>query len=443
MQLPCAVLRVMERLEKNGFEAYAVGGCVRDDLLGITPHDWDVTTRATPDAVQKLFADERCVLTGADKGTVTVVTEEMPIEVTTYRTETTYRDHRHPDAVTFVRTIEEDLSRRDFTINAMAYHPKRGLVDRFGGQEDLRRRRLRCVGVARERFSEDALRILRALRFASTYDLSIEEKTEQALFRCSPLLTQVAPERLRVEWDRLLTGKAAERILLAYWSVLAPIFPEIVPMVGFEQHSVYHDRDVWQHTAAAVAGTVPDPLIRLTLLLHDCGKPSTFTMDAEGNGHFYSHAAMSEKMATAVLSRFRYDRETTEQVLKLIHYHDTILPTDPKGIKHFLSRHGEEFLRRLLAVKEGDCAGHAPSFIPERQEELRRIRRVLDEVIAEGDCFSLKDLAVNGDDVIRAGVPSGKQVGCLLQELLTAVIDGTVANERQELLFLLRKKLDN
>lgn len=429
----------MGRLEEHGYECYVVGGCVRDGLRGLVPHDWDICTDALPDQMQAIFQDIPCILTGVQHGTVTVVWEHQPVEITTYRTDGEYADGRHPQKVEFVRTVQQDLSRRDFTMNAMAYHPVRGLVDPFGGQQDLQQGLLRCVGKAEQRFEEDALRILRALRFSSCYGFSIEEKTAQALKKQAPRLTLIAAERIRMELDRLLLGKYVGQVLRCYGEILVPVLPEIQPMFGFDQCNPHHHLDVFAHTVKTVEESKPLLPIRLALLLHDIGKPSCFTKDENGVGHFYGHSSVSEEVAETILKRLRYDRATAERVRLLIKYHDPVIEPTESSVKRWLNRLGEEGFRQLLWVKEGDCRGQHPSLAEERLPILEEIRQVLDKVITDSQCFSLKDLAINGNDVLSCGVPPGKAVGQRLAEIFEAVLDGRLPNEREVLLEVLRK----
>lgn len=297
MTIPQDALTILQRLNDAGEEAYVVGGCVRDALLGVTPKDWDICTSARPEEMQRIFSGMHVVETGLKHGTLTVVLHHTPYEVTTFRVDGAYTDHRHPDGVTFVTDVTMDLARRDFTVNAMAYHPVRGLVDAFGGREDLARRLIRCVGRPEARFEEDALRILRALRFASVYDFDIDPETASAIHALYPTMAQVAAERIRVELSKLLCGKGVGRILRDYSDVITFLLPELAPSVGFEQHTPYHRFDVWEHTVRAVEAVAPTEALRLTMLLHDSGKPACFTMDAQGVGHAYGHQKRSTELA--------------------------------------------------------------------------------------------------------------------------------------------------
>ena len=439
MRIPGTVSTLLELLTENGYEAYVVGGCVRDTLLGLTPHDWDICTSASPEEMMTVFADYPVIETGIKHGTITVTSDGMPIEITTFRTDGEYKDHRHPDSVVFVKTLQEDLARRDFTVNAMAYHPKCGLQDPFGGREDLAQRVLRCVGNAEQRFCEDALRILRGLRFAATYGFIPEEETSAALLQCAPLLTSVSEERVQAELCRMLIGDYIGDVLQKYYTVLFPVLPEWKACEHFEQFSPYHDRDVLEHTITAIAGAVPDLLVRLTLLLHDIGKPLCFSKDEKGNGHFFGHAKISEEMAGDILRRLRFDTKTIHDVCVLIRHHDTIIEQNEVCVKRWLNRLGQDLFETLILVKDGDCKGHAPCLLEPRMTELAELCRLKEKIIEESQCFSLKDLAINGTDIMRLGF-TGKAVGEQLQWALLEVIEQRLPNDKETLLAAVSKK---
>ena len=431
--LPSAVSNLLSRLTRAGFSAYVVGGCVRDALLGIAPHDWDICTSALPEQMQEVFHDLHTVETGLKHGTLTVVVDHEPYEVTTFRVDGDYTDHRHPDSVCFVDNLTEDLARRDFTVNAMAWSPDTGLADPFNGQQDLADNLIRCVGEAEKRFDEDALRILRALRFASVYDFAIEPATSAALRKMAPDLSRVAGERIREELLKLLCGKAAGRILREYPEVLAEIIPEIRPMIGYDQQNHHHSYDLWEHTVRGIEGVPAEPILRLTMLLHDTGKIAARTTDEKGEGHYKGHQKYSEQIA----------RKTAE-ALHLLH-HDIPLRTESGAINtdrsfllRRLNRFGEEDLRTLFLIHRSDRV--ATGYTTQEREDARLKERMaaLDALLAEQPCFTLKDLAVNGRDLIAAGL-KGKAVGEALQALLEAVMDGKVPNEKDALLSEIRK----
>ncbi len=442
MHLPSYVCDTLFALEHAGFEAYVVGGCVRDSVLGLVPHDFDICTNALPEQILSVFSTKTVIPTGIQHGTVTVLMKDHPLEITTYRTEIGYHDHRHPDTVQFVNTIEQDLSRRDFTVNAMAYHPMHGLVDPFDGAADAERRLLRAVGDPETRFEEDALRILRALRFASMYGMEIEHKTKNGLLACAPLLTEIAAERVGEELRRMLKGEHIDRVLYDLYPVLFPILPELRAAQGVDQRSQYHHLDVLKHILTTVARAESDVIVRLAALLHDIGKPSCFSLDDQGNGHFYGHAKMSEHMARDILYRLRFDKKTIEEVCLLIRYHDTPIEPGDKAVCRWLNRLGAPLFRRLLALKRADILAHAPELTDGRLQELDDIHERIDRLLAQKACFSLKDLAVNGNDLLKLGFPKGQAIGECLRWLLDEVIEQRLQNESTVLSEAAGKRLD-
>lgn len=433
LNLPDDVLYILSILEKAGHSAYAVGGCVRDSLLRNAPKDWDICTSALPEQVRQGFSQHRIAETGLKHGTVTLVLNQTPYEITTYRVDGAYTDRRRPDSVTFSANVRDDLARRDFTINAMAYHPREGLVDCFGGLEDLRARVICCVGCAGDRFDEDALRILRALRFASVLDFSIEPETAAALRNAAPLLKAVAAERIAAELNALLLGARVTEILREYTSVLAVFLPEIKPMVGFLQHNPYHDRDVWEHTVAAVGFAPPEPLLRLTMLLHDASKPRHYS-EKNGVGHFYGHPKTASDMARDILLRLRYDRRTVFVVTELVRVHDISLPPEEKILKRRLNRFGEERLRQLFAVRRADMMAKGPLAREKGLEALNTAEAMFGDILKRHECCSLKELAVGGEDLRQLGIPQGPMIGQMLDMILESVMAGTYPNERNALL---------
>ena len=429
--MPLYVQTVLAALEAAGHEAWCVGGCVRDSLLGRTPEDWDVTTSALPEETLALFRGH-AIPTGLRHGTVTVRADHNSVEVTTYRLDGPYRDHRRPEAVTFTRSLEEDLARRDFTVNAMALSLRGELRDPFGGREDLERRVLRCVGEPDRRFGEDALRILRCLRFAASLGFAVDPDTAAAVHRSRDLLGEIAPERIQAELWKLLTGAQAAEVLRAYPDVIGVFWPEVLPMVGFDQRNVHHCHDVWEHTLHALASSPPEAEVRCAVLLHDIGKPRCFTVDEAGVGHFYGHGALSRELADDMLRRLRCSTAFRETVVRLVDWHDRNIPRTDKSIRRALRALGETDLRRLIAVKRADNRGQAPACW-DRQAELDRAEDILEKLLAEDACFSLKQLAVNGHDLLRLGL-SGPALGRTLEALLDAVMAGELPNERAALL---------
>ena len=437
--IPEHVKTILSRLEAAGHEAYCVGGAVRDRLLGRAPGDWDVTSSALPEEVSALFAPH-ALPTGLRHGTVTVKPEGVPgVEVTTYRRDGAYSDCRRPDSVEFTASLTEDLARRDFTVNAMALDLRGALADPFGGGEDLKRGLLRAVGEPEKRFGEDALRILRGLRFAARLGFSIEAGTDRALRACAPLLERIAPERVREELTGILCGPYAETVLRSYPDVLGVVLPEIAPSVGFDQRSVYHCYDVWEHTARAVGAAPSAPVLRWTMLLHDLGKPDTFFLDGEGRGHFYGHWRKSAEYAGAILDRLRFDRRSRDLILTLVERHDCELPLSEKSVRKNLARYGEEAVRALLAVKRADNLAQAPEY-RDRQVLIGQWEDLLNLVLQEGACFSLRQLAVRGGDLTALGL-RGPAVGRVLQALLDQVLDGKLPNDREILLHCVREEL--
>ena len=428
-KIPEFVKNLLCTLESAGHQAWCVGGCVRDLRLGRTPVDWDVTSSALPEETMALFG-ERAVPTGLKHGTVTVRTEDQPVEVTTFRKDGAYRDHRRPETVTFTDSLEEDLRRRDFTVNAMALDLRGTFRDPFGGLGDLERGILRCVGEPERRFHEDALRILRGLRFSACLGFVLEEKTASAIREKKELLRDIAPERVWAELSRLLTGRWADEVLRAYPEVVGVFWPDLLPMIGFDQRTRHHCYDVWEHTLHALAAVEPDVVLRCTMLLHDVGKPETFTLDARGHGHFKGHPARSAALTEDMLRRLRVDNATRETVVRLVEWHDRNIPRTDQGLRRALRDLGEADLRRLLAVKRADNQAQA------HQDLLREIDKaeaILDRLLAEGACVSLGQLAVRGGDLAALGL-RGPAIGRMLDLLLDRVVDGDVPNEREILL---------
>lgn len=434
MDWPEQVRGLLSKLEQAGFEAWAVGGCVRDSLLGRVPADWDVCTSALPKQIRQVFCGQKLVLTGEKHGTVGVVIGKNVYEITTYRTDGTYEDSRHPDHVRFVSSLTEDLARRDFTVNAMACHPVRGLADPFDGRADLADRRIRCVGNAETRFCEDALRILRGLRFAAQLDFCIEENTRAAMFTCRDRMKSISAERLYAELTLLLCGPAAGRILAENGEILCSILPELRPCMGLAQRSVHHDKDVYGHMAAAVQAAPPDPDVRWAAFLHDVGKPDCFSLDGDGVGHFYGHNERSAQLARNILTRLHAPRAHTERVTQLVSLHDAALPATEPGVRRWLRRMGEPALLQLAALRRADLAAHAPTpRVQARSAQLETFVRTVRLQAAEA-CYRLDMLAVNGRDIMREGHVCGPDVGRILNALLDSVMEGELPNERTALL---------
>lgn len=361
INIPSGTKEIISMLEQSGFEAYVVGGCVRDSLLGLVPHDWDICTSATPEEVISCFSLKKVVGTGMKHGTVTVLTEGGGYEVTTFRIDGKYSDCRHPDEVTFTPDIREDLARRDFTMNAMAYNDHTGLIDSFGGKKALLDKEISCVGNPADRFQEDSLRVMRALRFASTYGFSIEENTAMAVHRFASHLNNIAAERIQAELCKLLFGKGVLQVLLDYSDVIASIIPEFTPCIGFNQNNRYHQYTVYDHIAHAVSNYTGDDIsVKVALLFHDIGKPQCYTEDERG-GHFHGHGVPSHDITDAVMRRMRFDNKTMNEVLELVLYHDSVIEPTHKTVRRWLNKIGEERFRQLLQVRMADIKSkHMP-----------------------------------------------------------------------------------
>ena len=431
MNLPQYVTQCLDALESAGYASYAVGGCVRDACLGLTPHDYDLCTAALPEQTEAVFAGKQLVLAGKKHGTVGVVTDCGVVEITTFRTEGDYRDNRHPNWVSFVPEVEQDLARRDYTMNAMAYSPKRGFADPFGGRADLRAKVLRAVGDPEQRFQEDSLRILRGVRFAVRFGFSVEEETEQAMSSQAELMDNLARERVFDELCKLLPLVNAED-LCRFAPILAAVIPELRPMIDFDQHSPHHAYDLFTHVAHVVEAVPGDLTLRWAALLHDVGKVPAFTRDATGRGHFYGHAQVGAEMADGILRRLKAPSALREQAVTLIGGHMTRLEPNRKTLRRQLGRMGWDTMDKLLSLQEADM-GSKGTGNPEELEQFAQVRGLLEEIKAENACLRVTDLAVNGRDLMAMGY-TGKAIGDCLNALLERVLDETLPNERQALL---------
>lgn len=430
--IPENVKIVMKRLEQGGHEAFLVGGCVRDAVLGKMPKDYDVATSALPEEVKACLSGYNVIETGVKHGTVTVVSGDEYIEVTTFRVDGEYSDHRRPDSVKFSGNLADDLSRRDFTINAMAYNPKTGIIDNFGGQKDLFRQKIRCVGEPAVRFGEDALRIMRALRFASELDFEIDEVTATAIHNMKDLLTEISMERLSKELELLITGTAPAEVLVSFADVICTVIPEIRPCIGFDQHSRYHVYDVWKHTAVAVEHSSDDREVRLALLLHDIAKPKCFVLDEEGSGHFPGHEQEGAEMAEKILRRMHCSNDTVSCVSELVKYHYVTPVDDDSVVKRLLATVGTRDFFKLTEVMKGDSRAKQ-GFCFERVQILENMEKRAKRIIADKECISISQLEVNGTDIASLGA-EGKQIGDILNNLLSLVIEERVSNVRAELI---------
>lgn len=441
IDVPSPARTVIQLLEDAGFEAWCVGGFVRDAVMGRPAHDVDLASNASWQQLKALCDSAGIPVReiGVKHGTLTVLLEGEALEVTTYRIDGAYSDGRHPDQVSAARNIEEDLKRRDFTINAMAYHPERGLLDPFGGQRDIEAGVIRTVGNPRERFKEDALRILRACRFVSQLGFQMDEATFQAALSQKSLLGGVAVERVRDEMERFLLGAHVHDALLGTVDILAFPFPELVAMKGCQQHTPYHIYDVLEHTAWAVQNIAADPILRWTMLFHDMGKPGAKFEGPDGISHFYGHAKISVTLAAAVMERLGFSNHRQAQILALVKRHDDVIEPQRRPVRRALSRleGNPELFRKLCAVKKADASAQAPQCAP-RMQLANQLVQVMEAVLAEGEAFSLKSLAANGRDAMDAGIPQGPAVGEALSAALEAVIEGALPNQREELLAFLQ-----
>ena len=438
--IPAGARQVLQALTAAGHEAYLVGGCVRDLLRGVEPHDWDICTSALPEETERYFAGQRIIETGLKHGTVTVLVDGEPYEITTYRTEGPYSDSRRPDYVRFVPDLTEDLVRRDFTMNAIATDLDGNLRDPFGGAMDIKAGLIRCVGEPDQRFQEDGLRVMRALRFAAVFGYEIEAQTARAVHENRAMLDRVAAERINVELRKLMVGQSVGNILRQYPDVFCQFWPQLGPLVGLEQHNPWHCWGGWEHTIHAVEAAPADVTLRLAMLLHDIGKPACKSTDEQGINHFYGHPAVSAKLADEMLRALKFNNKTRERVVLLVERHDVQIPPKGQVIRRWLNRLGPEAFSQLLEVKRADNMGQAPEKVRSRLAELDVINSKAEQILAEGQCFTLKDLTVNGRDVIAAGIEPGPKVGQVLSELLEQVLSRNVPNERSALLKLLSCK---
>lgn len=440
IQLPDKVHTIIETLSEAGYEAYAVGGCIRDSVLGKTPNDWDITTSAKPEEMKRLFA--RTVDTGIKHGTVTVLMDKEGFEVTTYRIDGVYEDGRHPREVTFTANLEEDLKRRDFTINAMAYNEQAGLVDIFGGIQDIERGVIRCVGNAEERFTEDALRMLRAVRFSAQLGYQIEEDTKDAIRKLAPNLRLISAERIQAELVKLVVSDHPDYLRTAYETgITRQILPEFDLCMERPQHNPHHCYSVGEHILHSMMEIEPDKVLRLGMLFHDIGKPQTMTVDDMGISHNKGHADVGEKMTSRILHRLKFDNDTIYKVTRIVRYHDQEVGDSPAGVRRAVNRVGEEIFRMLFAVKRADILAQSEYQRKEKLEKLAYIKELYDEICRKQECMSLKELAVTGTDLIALGIAPGKEIGVLLNELLEIVLEEPERNTREELLRISATKL--
>lgn len=432
MELPFQICEILERLESAGFSAFVVGGCVRDHLMGKVPHDFDITTSALPNETRRVFADCRVIDTGIKHGTVTVLYKGVSTEITTHRTDGEYSDGRHPDSVTFSRNIEDDLSRRDFTMNGIAYSPKTGFTDPFGGMSDIEAGIIRCIGEPEKRFSEDALRILRALRFSSVLGFPIEERTANAVKTLKRNLRKVSAERIFTELKRLLCGGDVKRVMLDFADVFAEIIPPLGAEIGYDQGSKYHNSTLWEHTARAVEAAPPTAEMRLAMLFHDIGKPSCRSVGEDGECHYYGHGEASARMTEEILRVLKCDNATRERVAEIVKYHDIPVDTSHKYIKRQLAKHGAEVFADIMYAHIADDSAKY-DFCRERIPKAREVLKLAEEIASQKPCLSVRTLSVSGND-LRGIVPPSPLMGEVLSKLLSEVVDEKLPNEKDALL---------
>ena len=434
IEMPKNVCFILNKLEENNYDAYIVGGCVRDSLIGKTPNDWDICTNALPQDILRVFEGFNTFDAGIKHGTVSLVLENEVYEITTFRIDGEYSDNRHPESVEFTTDIVKDLSRRDFTVNALAYNEKKGLIDPFYGVNDLKFKAIRCVGDPVRRFQEDALRIMRALRFASVYDMPIEKRTANAIFSCAPLLHNIAVERIAEEFNKLVCGKNCEYILRRFRDVFAEIIPEIEVMFDYDQNTKHHNKTLWRHTTCAMSLVEPDPILRISMLFHDIGKPVACKIDEEGISHFKGHPKFSAAMTESILSRLKYPKDFIDTCVTLILFHDVRFSDNKKQLKRMINKIGVKNMELLLKVQYADLMSQS---MYKREEKLYKYNlstQTFKEILENQECFSLKQLNVNGHDLIHIGITDGKKIGEILKKLLLEVVDDKINNEKQLLL---------
>ncbi len=434
MHYPKNVAYIIDTLNRQGYEAYIVGGCVRDMLLSKTPNDYDICTAALPQQIKSCFKNHKTLDTGIKHGTITLLVNNNSYEITTFRTEGTYSDYRRPDNINFVTSIKEDLQRRDFTINAMAYNKQTGIIDYFHGQEHLKQNLLCAVLEPDTRFKEDALRILRGLRLASVYKLNIEDSTKLGIMNNKDLLKFIANERIQNELNKLLLGENVETIMQTYKEVFAVVLPELQHTFDFNQKNPYHPYDLYTHTVKAINHSQNSLVVRLTLLLHDLGKPEVFTIDDQGVGHFYQHSKYSCSIAETILKRLKYDNKTRKTVISLIQHHDSTIELSRSSVKKWISKIGKDNFLYLLSVKEADALAQNKAYLKDRLAMYNQLRMLYQDILNQEDCIYLKDLKLSGQDLISLGLSPGINIGIVLNHILDKVIKEELKNEHNQLM---------
>lgn len=442
IEIPEKAKQIINQLEQAGYEAYVVGGPVRDCILGKCPMDWDITTSASPYQVKEIFS--YTIDTGIAHGTVTVMMDREPFEVTTYRVDGEYKDHRRPEEVSFTKSLREDLLRRDFTINAMAYNDRDGLIDYYGGVEDLKRKVIRCVGQASKRFDEDALRILRALRFQAQLGFIIEDQTKQAVREQAKFLKDISAERIQVELTKLLLSNHPETILDAYeLGVTSVVLPEFDRMMETPQNNPHHRYSVGVHTVEALKNAEVDHILRWTMLLHDVGKPDA-RVEGPDKDRFQGHHMIGEEMARKILRRLKFDNQTVKQVTKLVYWHDirfgSAEEVNKKTVRRWASKLSVPLFEKLLKVQQADILAQSSFMLEEKQEILDHTAVLFEEIKKEKNCLQVKDLALDGKDLISLGMKPGKELGEMLSGLLELVLDDPGKNSREILTQAVKEK---
>ena len=440
INIPFNVNKLIYTLQNHGHSAYVVGGCVRDSILNRTPHDWDICTSATPNEMLEIFKDSKVIETGLQHGTVTVVVDNEAYEITTYRIDGTYSDNRRPDSVTFTNELTEDLHRRDFTINAMAYNDKEGLIDPFHGLEDIKYKKINCVGRSKDRFEEDALRILRAIRFASQLDFTIMPGTDCEIHQQYKSLKNISVERINNEFCKIVSSDSFCVQLLLYKDVFSLFIPELNDILDFPQNNPYHDYNVFDHTVHAIEHCGSEDLVvKLAVFFHDFGKPHSYQDGEDGIRHFKGHGKVSAEITDTIMKRLKFDNETRNNVVELVYYHDATFEVGKKYVKRWLNKLGEKQFRRLLYIRMADISAQSDLNKIERINKVKDVLKCLDEVLTSEQCFQLKDLNINGNDLINLGIKQGKQIGSILNQLLDMVINEEVENDKYKLLNCAKK----
>ena len=438
--IPDNIKSVIDKLIENGYEAYVVGGCVRDIIMGRTPNDWDVTTSAKPEDVKEIF--EKTVDTGIKHGTVTVLIDREPVEVTTYRIDGEYIDNRRPEEVYYTKDIEEDLKRRDFTMNAIGYNDIDGFVDLFDGKGDIERKIIRCVGDPNDRFNEDGLRMLRAIRFSAQLGFEIDNETFDAIAQNNTLIKNISAERIREELTKILVSDNPEKIMLLYdTKLMSHILPEFEKCIGFEQDNPYHIYDVADHTIVAIKNIPNNAVLRWTMLLHDLGKPNTKTFDENGIGHFYSHGRVSEEMANKILNRLKFDNKSINKITRLIRVHDYRINKEEKSVRKAIAKIGDDIFLDLIKVQRADDSAKNPTVKEGYVEKSYEIERIYYKIKEKQQCISKKDMKINGRDLIEIGITEGKQIGKMLDMLFKFVVEAPEMNDKDKLIKVVRRKL--